>query len=116
MLSQESARDPKRSFRLLHIDRLGKHQIGADAVGLGYACLSLDYGDGQRALIETGISCALEEQRGVLFVSAIHDDGVVVVGHQPLNGAKGFVCGFNREVQFGEDLADNTSQFLVGRE
>src|SRR5208282_2472534 len=76
---QKSARNPKRSLGLLNVDRFCEHKVGADAVGLGHAHLSFDQSDRQRALIGAGISCALEEQRSVLIILAVYDDGVVML-------------------------------------
>jgi len=57
-----------------------------------------------------------EEQRRVLLVIAVHHDGVEVLGHQLLDGNKGFGAGLNGEVQLAENLRNRTSSFFVGTE
>ena len=57
-----------------------------------------------------------EEQRRVLLVIAVHDDGVEVLGHQLLDGNKRFGAGLNGEVQLAENLRNRTTSFFVGTE
>jgi len=101
---------------LFNIDGLGQHQIGPDAECLGDSGLSFDHGDRQRSLIGRRVARALEEQRGVLLVVAVDDDGVEVRAHQLLHRGKGLGAGVDFEVQFGENLRDRARSFLVGTE
>ena len=57
-----------------------------------------------------------EEQRRVLLVVTVHDDGVEVLGHQLLDGNKRLGAGLNGEVQLAENLRNRTSRFFVGAE
>ena len=101
---------------MLDVDRLGEHQICPDAVCLRDTGLSLDQRQRQRTLIGAGISRALEQQSSVRFVLAVHDDGVVTLRHQLLDGSEGFINRLNLEVEFAENLGDDSRQLLVETE
>ncbi len=104
ILAQEAARHAKRAFGLFDVDWFGKHEIGADAISLGHSSLSFDQSDSERTLIETGISRALEEQGSVLLVLTVHDDGVITLRHQLLDGGERLVDRFDGEVQVAENV------------
>ena len=101
---------------MLNVDRLCQHQVRADAISLGHTRLPFDYSDGKRALIGTGISRALKKQRRVLFVLAVDDDCVEALRHQLFDRGKRLLDGFHGEVQFGEDLTDDSGELFVGTE
>ncbi|PYX01878.1 MAG: hypothetical protein DMG86_09370, partial [Acidobacteria bacterium] len=89
---------------------------GTDTKCLGDAGLSFDQRNRKRILIGPGITGALEQQRGVLLIVAIHDNRVEVFRHQPLDCGEGFIAGLNAEFNFTQDLGYYVSRPLVWTE
>jgi len=78
--------------------------------------LSFHHGNRQRGLIICGIPGALEYQRGILLVIAIHHDRIKVLCHQFLNGGKWLRAGNHFEVQLVKNLRDGAGGLLIGTE
>ena len=98
------------------MNRFRQHKVRAETERLGHAGLTFDHGDRERSLVGTGVTSALEKQRRVLLVVAVHDDGVEVLDHQFLDGGKGLVAGLDTELEFTQHLADNASRFFIRAE
>ncbi len=94
----------------------GQHQVGAEAEGFGDARLSLDHRNRQRRLVGSRVSRALEQQRRILLIVAVHHDGVEVLGHQFFHRGKGLVARLDSKLEFAQYLADDASRFLVRAE
>ncbi len=56
----------------------------------------------------------LEEERGILLVVAIHDDGIEMFAHQFLHCGEGFGTGNHFKVQLAENLCYGASRLLIG--
>ena len=65
-------------------------------------------------MIIRGVARALEEQCGILFVVAIHDNGIEMHRHQLLHRGKRFRAGNYFEVQLAKDLCYGPSRLLIG--
>ena len=62
------------------------------------------------------VAGALEQQRGVLLVIAVHHNRIEVLAHQFLNRSEGFGAGNDGEIQLAENLRYGASRLLIGAE
>ena len=114
--AQQTASHAQRALGLFDINRFSENQVGADAECFGNASLAFNDGDGERRLIGSGIVGALEQQGGILLTVTVHHDGIEVLGHQLLDGGERFVAGLYSKLQFGQNLRDYASGFLIWAE
>jgi hypothetical protein len=101
---------------LLNVNGLCQDQIGADSKRFGNAGLPFHNGDRKRRLVRVGIPRATKKKAGILLVFAVHDQRIVMLCHQFLDGCEGFTSRIHRKVQITQDMREDTRGFLVRAE
>ena len=115
-LSQQPTRYANRAFRLLHINRFGQNQIGADLERLGHSALSLDNRHRKRVLVRSRIARRLEQQSRILLVVTIHDQGVEMLTGQFFDCGKRLGGRLHAKVKLGKNLGDGARGLFIGTE
>jgi hypothetical protein len=116
VLPQQPAGHTQGAFGLFDIYRFGEYKVRTDAKGFGYACLSLDHRDGKRTVVITGVPRGLEQKTSVLFVLAIHHEGVKVLVAEPFYRGEGFSRALHGKVQIAQHLGHEASVSFIRAE